>query len=253
MNDLAADSDDAAGLFTSELSALEERLTVPYPERADLLEEAAADLCAAYRQERARGIPREEARALSLRRLAIDEQARQALDSLHASLPARALGLAPPAVRSWLGAVASGAPLAAVFVFLVREVPVIQFLRRGGPIVYLVVAFGSLGLLLELQRFFIWFVVRDHSDEALRRNTATPLHLAAATVLLGLLGAAVQYHSFVSRWRGDLMALARGLRDPLASIIMACSLAALTVLVHSALSVGLRALRIPQRDQRPTT
>jgi hypothetical protein len=253
VNDVAADSEETAALFTSELSALENRLTVPYPERAELLEEAAADLCAAYHQERARGLPREEARARSLRRLEIDDEAREALESLHASLPARALRRAPPAVRSWLRAVASAAPLAAVFVFLVREVPVNQFLRQGGPIVYLIVAFGSLGLLVEFQRFFIWFVVRDHSDEALRRNTATPLYLAAATVLLGLLGAAVKYRAFVAGWRGDLPALARGLHDPLASIIMACSLAALTVLLHSALSVGLRAVRIPQRDQRSTT
>jgi hypothetical protein len=134
VNDLAADGDDAAGLFTSELSALEERLTVPYPERADLLEEASADLCAAYRQERARGIPREEARARSLRRLAIDEEARQALDTLHASLPARALGLAPPAVRSWLGAVASGAPLAwlILLLFIAGVAAVTTVGRRSG-------------------------------------------------------------------------------------------------------------------------
>jgi hypothetical protein len=245
------ESEDDAVLFAAELSDLEHRLAVPYPARAELIEEAAADLCAAYHQERARGLPPEEARARSLRRLDLDEEARHALEGLHASALQRALGLVPAAAQPWLRALFSAAPLAAVFVFLVREVPVNRFLRHGGPIVYLVVSFGALGLLLELQRFFIWFVVRDHSADALRRNTPTPLYLAAATVMLGLLGSAVQYHAFLSRWRGDTLALARGLREPLTSIILACSLAVLTVLLHSALSVGLRALRVPERDSRP--
>jgi hypothetical protein len=238
--------------FALELSDLETRLTVPYPQRAELIEEAAADLCAAYAEARASGLPHEAARARSLERLSLDAQARQALEGVHASALQRALSLVPARARSWLQAAASAAPLAALFVFLVREVPVNRFLRQGGPIVYLVVAFGSLGLLLELQRFFVWFVLRDHSAEALRRNTPTPLYLAASTVLLGLLGAAVRYHSFLEGWRGDTVRLARGLREPLASIIMSCCLAALTVLMHSALSVGLRALRVPERDGRPT-
>src|SRR4051812_32002825 len=45
--------------FAPELSDLETRLTVPYPERAELIEEAAADLCAAYTDARASGLPHE--------------------------------------------------------------------------------------------------------------------------------------------------------------------------------------------------
>jgi hypothetical protein len=241
-----ADAEDAA-LFADELARLEANIGVPYPDRADVIEELAADLLAAYREERARGHDGQAARARALSRLALDEDGRRALEGVHAPAPLRLLARLPAGLRSWLHALATATPLALLVVFLMVEIPVNEVLRNGGPIVTMVLAFGSLGLLLEMQRFFIWFVLRDHSPEALRRNTPTPLYLAAATVLLGMLGTSVRYYKFLGRLPEDLGSLRVGLRDPLTSLIMACSLAALTVLLHGALTAGLRALKVPDR------
>ena len=239
-------SGNEGNLFTEELVQIESTLRLPYPARAEVIEELAADLLAAYRDERALGQNEDAARRRALSRLDLDEDQRRALEAVHASAPLRLLDRLPPAVRSWLQAALSAAPLAAMMVFLMVEVPVNDVLRHGGPIVTMVLAFGSLGLLLEMQRFFIWFVLRDHSPEALKRNNATPLYLAAATVLLGLLGTAIRYYRFLGRLPADLPSLRLGLREPLTSVIIACCLAALTILLHGALSAGLRALRVPE-------
>jgi hypothetical protein len=238
---------DETVLFAEELAALEATIAVPYPDRAEMIEELGADLLAAYHEERALGHSEESARGRALRRLGLDADERRALERVHAPAPLRLLDHLPRPVRSWLQAAASAAPLAALVVFLMVEVPVNEVLRNGGPIVTMVLAFGSLGLLLEMQRFFIWFVLRDHSREALNRNNATPLYLAAATVLLGLLGTAIRYYRFLGRLPADLPSLRLGLREPLTSIIMASCLAALTVLLHGALTAGLRALRVPEQ------
>jgi hypothetical protein len=242
----AVEAEDPA-LFADELARLEATIGVPYPARADVIEEMAADLLAAYREERARGHGREVARARALDRLGLNEEGRSALEGVHAPAPLRLLARLPATLRSWLHAVATATPLALLVVFLMVEIPVNEVLRNGGPVVTMILAFGSLGLLLEMQRFFIWFVLRDHSPEALRRNTATPLYLAAATVLLGLLGTSFRYYRFLGRLPEDLASLRIGLREPLTSLIMACSLAALTVLLHGALTAGLRALKVPDR------
>jgi hypothetical protein len=239
-------SDEAMELFAEELSHIEDGLQLPYPDRAEVIEELAADLLAAYRDARALGQDDQTARSRALARLALDDEQRRALEAVHAPVPLRLLDRLPPAVRSWLQAAVSAAPLAALVWFLMVEVPVNDVLRHGGPIVTMLLAFGSLGLLLEMQRFFIWFVLRDHSPDALRRNNPTPLYLAAATVLLGLLGTAVRYYRFLGRLPSDLPSLRYGLREPLTSIIIACCLAALTVLLHGALGAGLRALRVPE-------
>ena len=151
-----------------------------------------------------------------------------------------------PAVRSWLQAAVSAAPLAALVVFLMVEIPVNEFLRNGGPVVTMVIAFGSLGL--SAGDAAVLHLVRAAGSLArgAQRNNPTPLYLAAATVLLGLMGTAFRYYRFLGRLPADLPSLRLGLREPLTAIIMACCLAALTVLLHGALTAGLRALRVPE-------
>jgi hypothetical protein len=239
----AASAETAA--FAPVLARLEASLAVPYPERAQIVDEMAADLLAAYHQRRACGSDPETAQREALQGLGFGDEVRQALELVHAPTARRLLDHIPAALRSWLAAFASAAPLAAVVAFLCFEVPVNDFLSEGGGAVYFVLAFGSLGLLIELQRFFIWFVLRDHSSEALGRNTATPLFLSAATLLIGVLGLLLKYHRFLQRWNGEIEALRRGLREPLPALILACSLAMLTILLHGALSAGLRAWRVP--------
>jgi hypothetical protein len=244
---------DATPLFAEELARLEEKLAVPYPDRALLLEELAGDVAAVYSGLRAKGLDREAARQQALRALELDQETLRAIEDVHVPAVRRALSRLPPPVRQWLEIFATALPLAVMFLFLITEVPLNVFLSEGGRINYFVIATGMLGVFIEMQRFFIWFVLRDHSIAGLRRNTPTPLYLAAATALLGMLGAALQFYGYLGKLgRGEvgLESLAWAGRQPLSCLIMGTSLATILVLLHSALGVGLRAIRIPESKQK---
>jgi hypothetical protein len=244
---------DPRDLFAAELARLEDQLAVPYPDRALLLEELAGDVAAVYLGLRARGMDPEAARREALRSLELDDETLRALEDVHVPAVRRALGRLPPPVRQWLEMIATALPLAAMLIFLIEEVPLNLFLAEGGRANYFVLAAGMLGLFIEMQRFFIWFVLRDHSIGALRRNTPTPLYLAAVTVLFGVLGTALELYGFLFRLGRRQIALEDLTyygRLPLSPIIVGCSLAAIIVLVHSALGVGLRAIRIPESKQK---
>lgn len=253
MNLEAERAADPRDLFAAELARLEDQLAVPYPDRALLLEELAGDVTAVYLGLRERGLEPEAARQQALRSLELDEETLRALEDVHVPAVLRALGRLPPPVRQWLEMVATALPLAAMLIFLIEEVPLNLFLSEGGRANYFVLAAGMLGLFIEMQRFFIWFVLRDHSIAALRRNTPTPLYLAAVTVLFGVLGTALEFYGFLYRLgtrKISVESFANYGRQPLTCIIVGTSLAAVIVLVHSALGVGLRAIRIPESKQK---
>jgi hypothetical protein len=240
-------------LFAAELARLEDELAVPYPDRALLLEELAGDVAAVYQGLRAQGMDAEAARQQALRTLELDQETLQALEDVHVPAVRRALGRLPPPVRQWLEIAATALPLAAMVMFLIVEVPLNMFLSEGGRANYFVLALGMLGLFIEMQRFFIWFVLRDHSIAALRRNTPTPLYLAAATALFGVLGTAIEFYGFLYRLGTRKITVENFTyygRQPLTCIIVGTSMAAIIVLVHSALGVGLRAIRIPESKQK---
>ena len=124
-----------------------------------------------------------------------------------------------------------------------------EFLQEGGPVIWVILAIGVAALLLELQRGVLWFVVRNHSPASLAKNTPTPLYLAAATMSLGLLGAALDYYVIFRRWNAGVITeemVHFGLKEPLPCIIVAGTLATVIVLAHGALQSGLRAIRVPQ-------
>ena len=244
---------DARDLFAAELARLEDELAVPYPDRALLLEELAGDVAAVYLELRQRGVEPDAARRQALQALQLDEETLRALEDVHVPAVRRALSRLPPPVRQWLEIVANALPLAGILIFLIAEVPLNTFLSDGGRSNYFVLAAGMLGLFIEMQRFFIWFVLRDHSIAALRRNTPTPLYLAAVTGLFGVLGAALQFYGFLGRLgRREIVPedIVYYGRVPLSPLIVGTSLAAIIVLVHSALQVGLRAIRIPESKQK---
>jgi hypothetical protein len=253
MNLEAERAADPRDLFAAELARLEDQLAVPYPDRALLLEELASDVGAVYLGLRERGVEPDAARRQALKTLELDDETLRELEDVHVPAVRRALGRLPPPVRQWLEMTATALPLAAMLIFLIEEVPLNLFLSEGGRSNYFVLAAGMLGLFIEMQRFFIWFVLRDHSIAALRRNTPTPLYLAAVTMLFGVLGTALEFYGFLFRLgqkRIDLDNLGYYARIPLSPIIVGCSLAAVIVLVHSALGVGLRAIRIPESKQK---
>jgi hypothetical protein len=237
-------------MFDDALAHLEARLDVPYPERALLLEEIAHDLETAYLAHRGRGLSDRQARAAALRDLGLDDASLRSLEAVHMPAIRRALARLPAPGRQWLEAFALAFPLAGAAILLVLEAPMIDFLREGGVTTFVVLGIGVLALLVELYRFVVWFVLRDHSVQALRKNTSTPLYLAAATGVLGLFGTALGYYVVFRKWSEGALTeevFRVGMREPLSAVIVGAGLAALVVLVHGALQLGLRAIRIPEQ------
>ena len=142
-----------------------------------------------------------------------------------------------------------GRSIAALLIVLATEVPLSHFILEGGLTVFLVIGLGTSALVLEMQRLFLWFVLRDHSEAALAKATATPLYLAAGTTLLGLLGTALGYYVVLYRWSTEGLppeVLKVGLREPLSCVVLGTALSTLVVLLHGALAAGLRAIRVPE-------
>jgi hypothetical protein len=240
-------------MWNEVLARLEERLDLPYPQRADLLEEIEADLEAAYRAHRERGLGHDEARAAVLHEVDLTDETAGALAAVHVPAARRALLHLPPPARDGVEWACATLPLLVLFAILSSEVPMAHYLREGGGLSYAVLAIGGLGLLLQLHRAFLWFVLRDHSIASLRRNTSTPLYLAAGTFLLGVLATAVSYYVVFYRWSEgtiDEASLRIGLREPLPNIAIGAALATVIVLVQGALQAGLRAMRIPDRHDK---
>lgn len=123
----------------------------------------------------------------------------------------------------------------------------LEFMTEGGYSMYFILIIAAAALLLQARRAFAWFVSRDHSAASLARNTATPLYLAAATMLAGISGSAaafrVAFYRVVEDNLGGDMALI-GAAEALAPILFAGSLAFLIVLIQAALAAGLRALQV---------
>lgn len=233
--------------FREALARFERELDLPYPERADLLDEIAADLEAAYAASRARGLAEPEARAEALREVAPDGPALRALSEVHRPAVRRALERLPRAARALAEPAALLVPFAVVMSLLASEVPLVLFLREGGASTVLVLALGGLALLLDLTRAFRWFVLRDHAPASLA-HTATPLYLAAASALAGLGGTALNGYVVLARAGDGLIppeAVSAGLRESLSCAVTGLALSTLSVLLHGAVAAGRRALRLP--------
>jgi len=236
--------------FELHLLELEARVDLPYPERALVIDELAGELEAAYAQHRASGLSPEAAEAAALDQLRLDPGAIASLEALHLPAVRRAVARLPASLSGWVELLAAALPLAGFMAFAFSEVPMLLFLREGGFALWLSLALGALALLLELQRAVVWLVLRDHSGASLRMDTPTPLYLAAATLCVGLQGAALGYYVVVGLWadgRLEGRRLPEALREPLPTLVVAATLAALVVLLHASIKAGLRALRVPSR------
>ncbi len=243
----------AEARFGEALARFERELDLPYPERAELLDEMAADLEAAYAEARRRGLADAEALAAALLQVAPDGPALAALAELHRPAAHRALERLPRAARALAEPAALAIPFALVVSLLAAEVPLVLFLREGGAATALVLALGGLALLLDLERAFRWFVLRDHSPASLAGHTATPLYLAAATALAGMGGTALNAYVVLALSGQGLIppqAVPIGLRESLSSAITGLGLSTLSVLLHGAIAAGRRALRLPEDPPR---
>jgi hypothetical protein len=235
-------------MFEDVLEDLEARVELPYPERALVLDELAGELEAAYQAAREGGLEPAAARAAALAQLELDAAALASLEAVHLPVVRRALARLPAPLQGWVDAVGAAAPLFGFVVFTFTEVPLLLFFREGGFAVWLILALGGLAILLELHRALSWLVLRDHSAASLSRDTPTPLYLAAATLCIGVQGAALGYYFILQLWAQGRLEGARfhdALREPLPNLVVAATIAALVVLLHGAIKAGLRALRVP--------
>lgn len=235
-------------MFEADLQRVERALDVPYPERALLVRELEADLGAAYQALRDGGADHDAAVGGALAELGLDEEAMRSLAAVHNPAVRRALLCLSPPARERLEWVFASIPVVLFLFNLFREVPMLHFLHEGGAAAPVTLAIGVIALLFELHRGLLWFVLRDHSARALQRNTATPLYLAAAAFLSGLLGTATSYYVVLDKWAQGAIpadALRVGLREPLPNIIVGAALATLVVLIHGAMQAGLRTLSVP--------
>jgi hypothetical protein len=236
-------------MFEDFLSRLEPRLDVPYPARALLLEELAGDLELAYEARRKEGLAEAEAREAALKELELGPEALASLAEIHRPAARRLLARLPARVRDWLEALWVALPFAALVIMLATQVPLILFLREGGFTMYLILALGVTALFLEIHRFFLWFVLRDHSPGSLKKNTALPLYLAAAALGQGISGTALNLYVVLRRWNENALpadSALTGLRESLTCVILAATLATMVVLAHGMLSAGLRVILAPE-------
>lgn len=234
-------------MFDDVLRRIETMLDVPYPQRGHLLRELEADLCACAGALREQGASEQEAHDGALRELGLDAEALASLSALHAPIIRRLLLRLPQPAREPAEWLAAGSSLIVGIYFIITEVPMREFMIEGGYSMYFILVIAVAALLLQARRAFSWFVSRDHSAVSLARNTATPLYLAAATMLAGISGSAaafrVVFYKVVEEKLGSEIALL-GSYEALAPILFAGSLAFLIVLVQAALASGLRAMQI---------
>jgi len=237
------------------LQRIDAELAIPYPERARFLDELHGDLETAFALQREQGLDEVAAEQATLREFEFDFEAIAALNAVHVPAVQRLLARLPGRSRSLLESIAVGLPLLLLLVLISVRVPLASFLREGGAVSIVILAVGALALLLQFERLFVWFVLRDHTATALRLNTRTPLYLAAASLLLGVLGSSLGCYVVLFAWSAgqiDGAGVKIGLRESLSPIVVGSAFATLVVLLHAALQAGLHALRVPDEKKGGT-
>lgn len=223
-------------MFASELRDLEARLTMPYPERAAFISEVGDDLEQTYRRLLTAGSNAEDARRQALAELEFSNADLVELGVVHAPSAARAVARLPLSARSLVEDFGGVVPLIVFTLFMVEEDSMIEFLREGGvQSVVVILALGGLGLGLELQRAFRWFVLRDHSEPSLSGFSTGPLYLAGACFLSGVLSTAFGVRLSLAAAaisNAPDTAIRAGVSESLAGLIVATGITGAIVLLH---------------------
>jgi hypothetical protein len=237
--------------FARELHRLEHELDLPYPERADLLAEIAADLDAAFDAARRRGLSEDKARAAALRELTLD---RDALAELHRPPVQRILSSLRPRARMAAEWSVSALPLALTLVYLFVEVPMLDFVQQGGFASLLILAVGGLAVLAAARRAFLWLVARNHAGDVLGLDDGTPLALSLLTFLIGVAGTGCGAYKVLTLWQNeeiDGKIAVIGFKESLVPVVMAASFAVLALSIDLFARTMLRRTGAPRVVPRP--
>jgi hypothetical protein len=234
-------------MFDDVLARIEAMLDVPYPQRSQIVRELDADLSACYSALREQGASEDEARDGALRDLGLDEEALASLSALHAPIIRRLLLRLPQPAREPAEWLAAGSSLIIGLYFIITEVPMLELIHEGGYAMYFILLIGGAALLLQAKRAFAWFISRDHSPASLARNTATPLYLAAATMIGAISGSAAGFRNvfvYVVKNKTGADVAMMGAYEALAPILLGGTVVFLIIMIQAALVAGLRAMQV---------
>ena len=174
--------------FESYLAEVERRLTVPYPERRDLVLELGEHLESLYEEYLSGGMAPERARAKAIATLDLDGEFRSSIDLVHRTLVARVLDLLPRRLAMSLEAAGIGLIGAVMVSVVAREALMIDFILNGGIFMIPINLAGIAIVVIAIERIYSLFIKRDHGEGNLSRRLTSLKFLGLGCTLIGLLG-----------------------------------------------------------------
>ena len=224
--------------FQPFLERLERELSIPQPERHQVLRELEAHLEDCYADLVAGGAAPEEARTRALSQLALDGEFLTSISAVHSTRIARALARLPQSVALGLEVLAIGLiGLLLLAAFLQQEVTNMQFIQEGGVFMLLICLAGLVALWLSLERFYSLFLKRDHSPANLGRRLLSLRFLGITTALAGVLGTTLGLYlaCSVASQSGEAPTSAEwynAIRIALSTTVCGLTISLLTLLAH---------------------
>lgn len=168
-------------IFEAELVRLRDGLDLPYPERADFLNELRSDLAQIYSSYLDSGLSEDEAYKATLKDFQFGQNDLASLRKAHQSLLQKIRDAVPESLQNLVEYLSGMVPLGLLCYAIEREIAVMNFIQEGGsPGMYAIILIGLYLLGLELLSAMRVVFFRDHS----KRN----LNIETSNVLLGCLG-----------------------------------------------------------------
>lgn len=189
--------------FSDTLRALSLRLDVPQPAKSRILLEVAGDLHDLYDHYRSQGLDEDAARERAVALVDLSGEALEDLVKLHQSTWTRLLDrLSMRAQLRWERAV-----LVASFCFILlvagRQILMTDLAVLASEFKWPVLVTSAAAAFLILGKAFDLFVRKKHNPRRARSNLATILLLAAATLVIGVVGSAFELHHLLAESAAD--------------------------------------------------
>ncbi len=190
--------------FSDVLRTLGLRLDLPQPAKSRILLEVAGDLHDLYQHYRSQGIAEDAARERAIAMMDFSDEALDELIRLHQSTWTRLLDRLSmrPQLR-W-----ERAALLVTFCFILlfagRQILLTDLAVFASGFKWPALVTSAACAFLILSKAFDLFVRKKHEPRRARSNLATILLLASATLLIGLVGSAVELHQMLAQSAADI-------------------------------------------------
>ncbi|MGE0173730.1 MAG: hypothetical protein AB7T49_13115 [Oligoflexales bacterium] len=226
-------------------------LEMPYPEKSLFAFELTQDIHAYVQELLDNGIPRKLAFKKALTRFQLRNEDAADLVNVHRSAIQRFVDqLAQKGLSTALVDAAHLLPLLGFAVFLFTSAPFIEFFQAGGGPLWPVLGVGGVALILQIYRFFGWFILRDHSESSLEKNDRSAPVASAIVFMLGVFATSLDYYVVLTKWAHGEIRLDQlwdGLYEPLPCIIVASALSACLLLLHLLIQLKLKWAGVPKK------